>query len=453
MFLLDDQDRLGFVSDSLAETLGYGPAVLTDCSLWTLVEESDQPSVRNAVSTIRDCERGATELCQCRFSTAAGTTHAEVEFVSLAGTQSFGDLLGFVREVSGQRAREELETAHDRFGHLFDLIQDAVVEVEIVDMEPVVRSVNPAFEDVFGYETETVLGESLNEFIVPDDQGGEAVDFDQRTADGMINRAVVTRRTERGNREFLYRGIPYDREDGGRYGFAIYSDITEQKRTQQHLQVLHRVLRHNLRNDLTVILGMAEEIHRMTDDPAISRAADCMLDNAERLATLSTKSQTASEVLCRQPREAVIDAAEQTRTVVEAARLEWPEATIETDLPASLSVEADPVFRRAVVNLVENAVSHNDAPTVRVQGAACDQWGVIAVSDDGLGIPEAERAAVFGEADITQLQHGSGLGLWLVKWITESADGKVTHERIDGRTTVSLALPLATETKQVPADD
>ncbi len=53
----------------------------------------------------------------------------------------------------------------------------------------------------------------------------------------------------------------------------------------------------------------------------------------------------------------------------------------------------------------------------------------LSVADDGPGIPPAEIDVVTGETDITQLTHGSGLGLWLVNWMIDSYGGSVSFAR------------------------
>ena len=89
---------------------------------------------------------------------------------------------------------DDTATVRDpRFRHLFDDVPDAVVEFEFVDGEPVVRAVNDAFVDLFGYDREETLGEPLNEFIVPRQLRDQSARFDERTAAGKTNDAPPAR--------------------------------------------------------------------------------------------------------------------------------------------------------------------------------------------------------------------------------------------------------------------
>lgn len=346
-------------------------------------------------------------------------------------------------------------TDSDRYGLLFELSKDAVTEIEIVDRVPVVRAVNPAFVEVFGYDRETIVGESLNEFIVPDHLAGEAATFDRRTAGGEVNWATVSRRTADGIREFLYRGVPFE-EDGRDRGLAIYTDVTDQRRRERHHQVLHRVLRHNLRNDLAQILAAAETLLSGTGDTGEqARRIRTVVDDLEELSRAARRVEGilgAGSVECRP-----VDAVDTLETLIDGYRRNNPEVTFETHLPESLRVTADRNLTSALDALLENAVEHGVSDTgqqagatVRITLAATDTEAVVRIADDGPGIPEYERAAVFDDKPLSQLSHGSGLGLWLAKWVVESYGGRLTYERRGGETTVGAHLPLAAEKRGVP---
>jgi PAS domain S-box-containing protein len=336
----------------------------------------------------------------------------------------------------------------ERFGGLFHRIDDAVVEVSLGDDEPVIRAVNPAFERVFGYEQDAVVGEVLNDVIVPEDGGGRAREFDRRVVAGKQSSAIVRRQTATGVREFLLRVVPG--EAGGAFG--IYSDITEQRRYERHSRVVHRVLRHNLRNDLSVILGLAESLAD-ADDPSVGEAASTIADHAQRIASLREETR---------PLEQVLDGGRDVapRSVGRLCRLAI-EAEADGESPVTVEVADDltaltiPQLQRAVESLVENARSHaGERPTVVVRGREVDGAVHVEVVDDGPGIPAEERGPVFEDRDITQLQHGSGVGLWLSRWTVEACGGHLEYERTDdGHTVVRLVLPGAESSAVEPADE
>ncbi|MFC6767789.1 sensor histidine kinase [Natrinema soli] len=87
-------------------------------------------------------------------------------------------------------------------------------------------------------------------------------------------------------------------------------------------------------------------------------------------------------------------------------------------------------MRAVVDNLLENAVQHTGSePIVEVSVTRDGEAVHLSVADDGPGIPPAEIDVVTGETDITQLTHGSGLGLWLVNWMIDSYGGSVSFAR------------------------
>ncbi|QLH79664.1 PAS domain S-box protein [Halosimplex rubrum] len=124
-----------------------------------------------------------------------------------------------------------------RYQHLIENIQDAVVEFEFVDDEPIVRNVNDAFEETFGYGAADICGESLNDWIVPAGFEEEAHDIDGTTEGGEISSHQLTRETAGGLREFLHRSIPCP-ESESIDGIALYTDITERERAKQKRQLL-----------------------------------------------------------------------------------------------------------------------------------------------------------------------------------------------------------------------
>ncbi len=329
-----------------------------------------------------------------------------------------------------------------RFQYLFENVQDAVVEFELHGEEPVVATVNDSFCEMFGVDREDVVGESLNDLIVPSERMTESNRFDQRTAAGKPNYAIVDRRTEDGLKTLLYRGIPYD---GGDRGFALYTDLTDEIRQERELAVLNRVLRYNLSEEVDALLDHAERLAEGVDDPALADSAQTIMERTLALDRMSEEARDLERVLDADPQlspRVLEDAVQSALDDVPLA--EYANVTIDVDdVPRVLSGGH---LDRAVAALVDNAIRYTDAQTPDVRILAEDAGDAVAltVSDDGPGLPAQERRILTGEVELTPLDHGSGLGLWLVRWITTAYDGTVTYEEgASGGSDVTLELRAA----------
>jgi len=164
----------------------------------------------------------------------------------------------------------------------------------------------------------------------------------------------------------------------------------ELETSNQQLQVLSRVFRHNVRNDLNVIQGYTDLLAERVDD---ERSREC----------LETIRETTDDVV-EISELRVIEDASPTPRVGEStssrrfARL--PRAsTAQTSRspstrPAEAWVHADESIEYPIQEVFENAVTHNDDESVRRIDARVTENGSTAcleVSDNGPGIPADER--------------------------------------------------------------
>lgn len=130
--------------------------------------------------------------------------------------------------------------------------------------------------------------------------------------------------------------------------------------------------------------------------------------------------------------------------------LERRQQAIAFNKPAHLpEMQADPArLTQVVVNLLTNASKYSPpGATITVELAETDGRVRLAVSDEGPGIPPAERANVFhrfvrlDSAD--REQYGIGLGLYVVKTVVEAHHGRVgVADRPEGGSTFWVELPI-----------
>ncbi|MFW6320446.1 MAG: ATP-binding protein [Halohasta sp.] len=329
--------------------------------------------------------------------------------------------------------------AEARFRQLFDQLDDAVVEFVRDDGRPIVVDVNQTFTEVFGYEAGEIQGRPLNDFVVPITERQEAHEFDQREPTGLSNVGFVRGITVDGSRTFIYQGASMT----GDHGFAIYTEVSDELRRERHIAVLHRILRHNLRNEINVVLGKAESIAARTDRADLRQDATVAKEAATKLARLSDEAKTVENVLGSPPELEAVDAVPLVDDVVETCERQFDDPDITVELPETLVVRADPRLKAVFESLLDNAIRYNSHPAhVRIEATPIDGETIeFAIDDDGPGIPEAEQRVITSAEPISPLHHGSGLGLWLVKWLVEMYGGDLDIETPDsGGTIVRVRL-------------
>ncbi len=438
VFVLDETGVIEYATGPLADAIGQPRTGLVGVHASEFVD-ADVATLDAAIDTLLD---GEDEDATFQFELVGvdGPVPIEVDVSVLPGMHG-GDIVGVVHDISDlTETRARLESENARFRQLFESLPDPVVENRFVDGEPVVERVNPAFEDVFGYDERELVGERINDYIVPEDRRAEARSLDRSTTDAApdeptVVSSEVVRQTSQGMRHFLFRGISYLDGDVHR-GYGIYTDITSQHERERRLQVLNTILRHNLRTEMTLVSGYVDELAVEYDDHDL---ADRIRDAVDEVVSLSDKARELERALEETPEPALVDVVTHVQNGIADATNDHPDRNVTFDAD-SATVVADHRLEIVVKNLVENAFEHGGGE-VTVSVTTTDTTVEIRVDDDGPGIPEFERALVSGDRDITQLEHGSGLGLWIATWLLNAFDGDLRFE--NDASTVVAVVPRA----------
>lgn len=234
---------------------------------------------------------------------------------------------------------------------------------------------------------------------------------------------------------------------------VLMQDITGLFETQQRLSVSNRVLRHNLRNDMTIILGYADILESNLDGEDATHA-QLLRERAEHLLELANKAQQIANLHSDTTEEGTtIDLASHLHEVVREQQEIYTDVEFSVETPSELMVEdVDPAtLHLAVQNLIENGVEHNDSesPSITASVEERENETRVQIADNGPGIPEIEQEAVGAKRE-TPLGHSQGLGLWLTYWCATRWGGDLRFETNEAGTTVTLTIP--NETNSIAAD-
>lgn len=304
--------------------------------------------------------------------------------------------------------------ARDR---LIERLQDGVI---VIDTDGQIRDSNPVARDILQHMDGSTAS-SIDE-ILGSDEVSAIIEDDERRY--RIDRHELVDAT------------------GQNAGQMIYlHDVTELARREQRISVLHRVLRHNIRNEMTVLQGHLEYVQReapetaLEDVQVVERSAERIMGFAEnaQLIELTLRSETETQSVSVQ-------------AVVEQAinRVTRENADIDLTIDESLNgttVQSinETLLTRAIGELIENAVIHGSGP-VEV-GVHARNGGVnVSVHDRGSGIPPSEIEALEAPVE-TSLDHGSGLGLWVARWTADLSGGELRFETHEEGSIVTMELP------------
>lgn len=433
LFTLADGE-FTLVTESFAAALGRDRDSVRGTDIGSVVADVDIAAAMTAgVDEITTYE---TEL----VTDAGDALPSRISVAPIEGEVDAG-VVGTVRDISDLRsAQREATEQRRRFNELFETLADPVADLLYVDGEPIVRNVNPAFADLTASDDADLRDTPLRgvQARLPDGVADALAPMGE--PETAIERNVSAR-TPGGERHYLLKTVPYE-GDGVQRAFVILTDVTDVKQRETQLEVLYRLLRHNLRNRTTVIQGTAEEIVVRDESGEFEAMGERIVSASQDLVEASDNARTIQQVLEN------TESVEPTAVADLASELESTLATnFDADVPVRVetagAVAASSDLSTAVRELVENALEHAaDEPAVEVTITERPDGDVsIAVHDDGPGIPDHEWAVVTGDREITQLQHASGLGLWLVKWVADKHGGTLRRDENGDRTTVALDLP------------
>lgn len=354
-----------------------------------------------------------------------------------------GGLLIGLRTAQRKRAEDH------RFDALFDNVPNPIVETKFQNGTAIAKRINPAFTEVFGFGRGDIIGEPLVDYIVPPGVDIQPLDRDDEEMDAspveVMDQDTIELETIHGRREFIRLTVPG--EDEGANGYGIYIDVTSQKQRQERLGVLARILRHDIRNRVSVILGYTQHLAGKLQGSDAEKL-ESISEAASDLANISERTRIAEELAVESTDQKTIHLLPTVETVIDELTDEHENAHIEADISEDACVRGTSDLGTAIIEIVENAIVHNDSETPEVEITAertyDDEYYELRIADDGPGIDPSLYEVVTGERERSAVDHSNGLGIWLAYWVCRASGGELEFDTTDDGTVVTLRVP-ATE--------
>jgi len=222
------------------------------------------------------------------------------------------------------------------------------------------------------------------------------------------------------------------RHEGNVVGAVVtFIDITERKELEKEMEyhalelrqfstslaaankkltLLSSITRHDINNQLTVLMGFLAILKKKQPDPTLNEYCSKASNAAQRISAMIQFTKEYDAIGVSTP------VWQDVRTVLDTAAKEAPlgKIIVKNDLPAGIEVFADPLFVKVCYNLMDNAVRYGGKiTTIRFYDEEIDGVHVVVCEDDGEGVVAEEKEKIFERG----FGKNTGLGLALSREI------------------------------------
>ncbi|MFZ0911260.1 MAG: response regulator, partial [Candidatus Acidiferrales bacterium] len=365
------------------------------------------------------------------------------------------------RDVAIQAAHDSLEKrVEERTAYLNALIENSPLAIMVLDSNQKIQLCNPAFEHLFYYTREQMIGKSLDILLPEGDLLWEGrAGLLQARADKPVNLITRRRRKDRSlvDVELHIVGLVVSGEAVG--SLIIYQDISARKRAEEAMQHAKEAaeassrakseflanMSHEIRTPMNGIMGMTELVLDTDLDAEQREYLNMAKSSAESLLSLINDILDYSKIEAGKLEIDAIDfnlgdtIGDTMKTLSFRAHQKGLELAhdVHSDIPNALI--GDPGrLRQVIVNLVGNAIKFTQSGEVilRVQ----TEWKTsqdiqlhFTVSDTGIGIPAEKQTAIFeaftqAEGSMSRTYGGTGLGLTISSRLVVLMHGRIWVE-------------------------
>jgi len=316
--------------------------------------------------------------------------------------------------------KKKMENSERKFRSIFENAAEGIYRL---DRNGWLIEANKALQRFFGYNEEELKKMDLKKLYKNPEKRKNFMERIRR--DGFIKNYEVEYVRKDGKIVIGNEFAVLVREGSKEYIDGIIHDITELKKAQKEAEFYNTLLRHDVANKLQLVIGYIEML------------LDKKLEGEEReLAKLAIKAASnAAEIIENVRKLQILKKGEEKREInldevmkslEEEYRKEAEDRGISIEYKKyGNKIMANRFLKEALANLIWNSIVHSNATKINIYAKDVNMGVKIVVEDDGTGIKEEDKKKIFEMGYKGKKSKGSGLGLYLVKKIVESLDGKI----------------------------
>ena len=399
-----------------------------------------------------------------RLVGSIATTHSDPK--RIFGADDLRRLTLFAPQAAIAIENARLFTIADRQKQFFEAVVEASpVAIVTLDNNANIAQLNPAFERVFGWTAEEVLGKNLDSLITTPETLQEAVAYTNTAVAMQTAKGIGKRKRKDGTFiDVELFGVPVV-VSGERVGvFALYHDVTELLRAKSDAESANKAksqflasMSHELRTPLNAIIGyseMLEEDARARKDDETTGDLQKIRSAGKHLLALINDILDLSKIEAGRM-DLLIEAVDPLTVISDVNATVQPLVAVNGNTfvlrtPERLGTMHTDVtkLRQMLLNLISNAAKFTEKGTVSLIVEKNGSEIFFRVRDTGIGITTAQMSRLFeafaqADAGTTRRYGGTGLGLAITRRFCRLMGGDVTGESEAGAgSTFTIRLPI-----------
>lgn len=251
---------------------------------------------------------------------------------------------------------------------------------------------NKTCEDIFGMPATSVIGKTDRDIFSP--QIAEKIEQEDREtilSRRKMQNTVLSKSAKSGKIVYLVTVPLFDSEGNVKYLLGITNDVT-QENINVKMDLLMSISRYDTLEQLSGILNSLERAQVMSSHEEVQNFFDKTATSVEAIRNQIAFIKSLQELGVLMPRWQDVD------EVFETAKLIHPSKTVEiVSSIFGLEIYADPLLPQVFVNLIENSLKFSGPKLamISLSQELLDDSLVIRFEDNGNGIPESDKEAIF----------------------------------------------------------
>ena len=320
--------------------------------------------------------------------------------------------------------QEALKKSEEKYRELVENANSIILKF---DDEGRILSMNEFGLKFFGYSENELIGKYGIGTIIPEVETSgkdlKKIIRNMITQEYKYSANINENLKKTGERVWIYwTNKPMKDENGNITGIlSIGTDITERKKAEdkvnelnETLRILNKILRHDILNDLTIVLN-AIDLMSVEDDRLklkASKAVTKSIDLIERMRELEQGLISDRHVQKYEVNE-----------VVQEISKNYPE--IEFTIIGKCKICSDEAIFSVIDNLIRNAFIHGKTKKIDIDILRKENLCEVKITDYGIGISNEIKSHIFEEGFSYGDNRSTGLGLYIVKKIMERYGGSI----------------------------